>query len=68
MHKKNDVYFNKNFTEKFSNEFPFEIKDGIITKNKSLIVSPDKINVEILDKTAIRIVAINDEQIIFSPK
>jgi hypothetical protein len=62
------IYPNKNFVPITKHEFYFEIKKGIITKNEIVKVGTDKINIDIIDKTAIRIVAFNDEQIIFNNK
>jgi len=59
------IYPNKNFIGKTKHEFYFEIKNGIILKNEMLTISPDKINVKILDKNAIQLVAYNDEELIF---
>jgi hypothetical protein len=62
------IYPNKNFAPITKHEFYFEIKKGVITKNEIIKVGTDKINIDVLDKNAIRIIAINDEQIIFNNK
>ena len=60
------IYPNKNFAPVTKHEYYFEIKKGIITKNEIVKVGTDKINIDVMDKNAIRIISINDEQIIFN--
>jgi hypothetical protein len=62
------IYPNKNFAPVTKHQFYFEIKNGIVTKNELVKVGTDKINIEVMDNTAIKIVAMNDEQIIFNNK
>ncbi len=62
------IYPNKNFVPITKHEFYYEIKKGVITKNEIVKATLDKINIAVMDKNAIRLIAYNNEEIIFSPK